>query len=139
MTLVRFNQPAVNRRLANEAYFSNLWDSFLGSAHDFSHAEEVNYQVKEEDSLFALELAVPGLTKADLSVEVENGVLRVQTVASEENTGSAFAKPFKKQFRLAKSIQQDAIEAQVEHGVLYITLPKKEEAVPKPARSIEIA
>ena len=90
---------------------------------------------------FSLEIAVPGLTKNDLKIDVENGLLTISTIKKEEETPKTgfAAHQFVKKFRLSKSINQEAIAAHTENGLLTITLPKVESAVPKPARSIEIA
>ena len=46
---------------------------------------------------------------------------------------------FKRSFNLPENaVDGDKIEARYDAGVLYVTLPKREEVKPKPARTIEI-
>ena len=40
---------------------------------------------------------------------------------------------------MPESVNADSINASYENGVLHVTLPKREEALPKPKRMIEIA
>ena len=45
---------------------------------------------------------------------------------------------FKRAFTLPETVNEDAIEAHYEQGILRFSLPKKKEALPKPKRLIEI-
>ena len=140
MTLVRFTHPALMSRLANEAFSRNLESGFLGGINDCNSASDLKYRISEQDTAYTLEIAVPGLTKNDLNVQVEDGILIVKTVErSDEDKRTGFAAlTFEKQFRLSKRINQEGITAQTENGLLIITLAKVEEAIKKPARAIEI-
>ncbi|MGB3588883.1 MAG: Hsp20/alpha crystallin family protein [Tunicatimonas sp.] len=103
--------------------------------------------VKETEDHFALELAVPGFEKDDFKVELDQDVLTV-SVEKEENTKDGndnFVKRefryhnFSRSFRLPENaVDGDKIAAKYEAGILTLTLPKREEVKPKPARTIEI-
>ncbi len=103
--------------------------------------------VKESEKEFELELAVPGRKKEDFNVEIDNGVMTISTEQKSENTVSdenytrrEFGySSFKRSFTLPKTVNADQINATYEDGVLKFVLPKKEEALPKPKRLIEIA
>jgi HSP20 family protein len=140
MTLVRFNTPGLMNQLAYQA-LNNHFDHQSGYYGDCQCNSDVAYHVSENETEYSLQLAVPGLTKSDLKIEVDNGILSISTLKAEEaqpKVGFAAAR-FEKKFRLAKSINQEAIAAQTENGVLTVTLPKIESAIRKPVRSIEIA
>lgn len=86
---------------------------------------------------------MPGVTKDNVEVSIENGVLTVegridfgkyqglQPLYSEYNIG-----PFRRSFRLARSIDQEKIRAEMSDGVITLLLPKSEQAKP---RRIQIA
>ncbi|MDA3892392.1 MAG: Hsp20 family protein [Salinivirgaceae bacterium] len=139
MTLVRFNKPNLINSLANEAFFGNSFDSNLGTHSDCS-TDNVEYKISNEDAIVNIEFAIPGLSKADIEIELNDEILSVKTKERDENdsrTGFA-AKEFEKRFKISDIINQDEISAHSENGVLYISLPKVDVAVKKPARSIEI-
>ena len=104
--------------------------------------------VKESADGFHVELAVPGYAKEDIEIKVENDVL---TIASEKETettekeGERFTRrefkygSFKRTFTLPETADATKIAASFENGVLNIEIPKKEEAKPLPARTIEIS
>lgn len=141
MTLVRLNNNGLVRSLAHEAFFRNFSDSFLERTENQNNHYELNYKVKEEEKDFILEIAIPGLAKDDLTIEVDNGTLNIATKErSEEDKKTGFAATeFSKRFKLSKKVNQDTISASSENGVLTITLPKVEAAIRKPARTIEIS
>ncbi len=123
-----------------------LRPDWFGGINNFqSTVPAVN--VKESEKDFELELAVPGRKKEDFNVEIDNGVMTISSEQKSENTVSdenytrrEFGySSFKRSFTLPKTVNADQINATYEDGVLKFVLPKKEEALPKPKRLIEIA
>jgi HSP20 family protein len=141
MTLVRFNHPSLMNKLSNDLFFTNLFDSKLGNYSDCECEPKLDYHINDEDAVVNVEFAIPGLSKSDLEIELNNEILTVRTKPKDENdarTGFA-ALEFEKKFKVSNKISKDEISAHSENGVLYITLPKVSEAVKQPARTIEIA
>jgi len=100
----------------------------------------------ESDDSFLIQLAVPGVAKDQVKVDVKEDQLIID-LAKEESTDEGTTKylrkeydysTFKKVFNLSDDINQGAIEAALENGVLSITLEKKEEAKAIPPKSITI-
>jgi len=100
--------------------------------------------IKETDDHFFLEIAVPGLGKDDVAIELDNDLLTISSkINSEENevryTRKEFNyQSFQRSFTLPDSVNGNAINASYENGVLLVTIPKKEEAKVLPKRSIAI-
>lgn len=119
-------------------------DWFGGSEVLNAHRPAVN--IKESDTEFELALMAPGRTKEDFNIEIDDHVLTVSTAvtdsedeAKENYTIRAFSlSSFKRAFSLPNSVKEEAIKASYTAGILYLTLPKKEEALPKPKRAIDI-
>ncbi|SFU37062.1 HSP20 family protein [Pustulibacterium marinum] len=144
MSLVKRN----NRE--NNVWLPNLLDEFfkpdfLGGVQNLS-ASTPAVNIRDNEKEFVLELAVPGRKRDDFNLEVDEGVL---TISSENKTENEVKEQnytrrefnytsFKRAFTLPESVNEDAINANYEDGVLSIALPKKEEALPKPKRTIQI-
>lgn len=104
--------------------------------------------IRETEKDFTIELAVPGKKKDDFNVEVNNDVLTVSSETKTENEeraeGGKYTRrefsysSFKRSFTLPETVDEDKIKASYEDGVLRLALPKKEEALPKPKKLIEI-
>lgn len=124
-----------------------LKPDWLGGMQNFNtNVPAVN--IKETDTSFGIELAAPGKNKEDFNIEIDHNVL---TISSEEKTekeektneGKYTRKEFsyasfRRAFTLPETVNTDSINATYENGVLQVALPKREEALPKPKRLIEI-
>ena len=143
MKLVRYNSA-----------FPRFFDDFVTRDLDqlfdvpgFKNHRVPATNVKETDDFFALELAVPGFKKEDFKVALDQDILTI-SVEKEENKEEKYdqyvkqefrSHTFSRSFRLPENgVDGDKIEAKYDAGVLYVTLPKREEVKPKPARTIEI-
>src|SRR5690606_4132520 len=119
-------------------------DWFGGVDINKHHIPAVN--VKETDSSFELEMAIPGRKKDDIKIEIDKEVLTISSeITKEENeTEENFTRKefsfssFKRVFSLPETVDADKINASYEDGILRFVLPKKEEALPKPKRMVEI-
>jgi len=105
--------------------------------------------IRENLSTFDIELAVPGFSKENFSIEVENDLLKVTGESSREEstedaTETTFTrrefgyKSFIRTFNLPETVDVEQIDASYEAGVLKIKLPKKEEHK-KLKRMVEIS
>lgn len=92
--------------------------------------------VQENENEFIIDLAVPGMNKADFQIKIENGALSISSEKQEESedktddyTRKEFSySSFSRSFRLPDSVKEDKIKAKYDNGVLKVSLPKKEEA-----------
>lgn len=91
------------------------------------------YSVKDEDSQLTLELAVAGHSKKTVSVTLEKSHLTVLAKPLEDS--SKLAKDHYFKFKLASNVDPNSISAEVENGILKITLLKIKE---KPTNSIKV-
>ena len=120
-------------------------DWFGGTENGVGGSPAVN--IKESETGYELEMAVPGRKKSDFKIEIDNNLLSVSTEVQKEEVSEKesytrrefrFAS-FKRAFALPETISNDKIEASYEDGILTFNLPKKEEALPKPKRMIELS
>lgn len=135
MTLVKFGkEPKTNfvSPFFNDVY-SVLNDSFLNERAAL-RTPAVN--IAETDAQFEVELAVPGLNKEDIKINLDKNVLSVsadkKTETVDEN--KKFTKreysfnSFSRSFTLPESADQSKIEADYVNGILKLAIAKKEEA-----------
>jgi len=92
----------------------------------------------ETDDALTVVMEIPGVERKDIDVNLENDVLRVEgrinaakyeglePLYTEYNVGH-----FARAFTLSRKIDQHKISAQVEDGVLTLTLGKSKEAQPR--------
>lgn len=122
-----------------------LKPDWLGGMQSFN-ANVPAVNIKETDASFGIELAAPGKTKDDFNIEIDHNVLTISSEekAEKEETQGKYTRKefnyssFRRAFTLPETVNTDSINATYENGVLHVALPKKEEALPKPKRLIEI-
>lgn len=134
-------------------HHSNAFPVMDGFLKDWMGGSQLNNRVvppvniKETDGAFAVELIAPGLKKEDFKIEVENGLLTISRKAQAEQvqedgkyTRREFIQAsFKRAFTLPDTVNEEAINANYEGGILTLSLPKKDEAQLKTKRMIEIS
>ena len=144
MNLIKRNQdswiPSIFEDLFNDSRLANV-------ANFGSTVPAVN--IKETKDDFQVDVAVPGKSKEDFQIELNNDVL---TIASEEKTENEHTSEdgrftrrefsynfFKRSFHLPDTVEQDKIKASYKDGVLRINVPKKEEVKAKTKRMIAVS
>jgi HSP20 family protein len=144
MNLIKKNQNAFIPSLMEELFRPD----FFGGAQSFSNSiPAVN--IKETEKDFVIEVAAPGFSKEHFNVELDNNLLSISSEtknkSEESNDKEKYTRKefsyasFKRSFTLPETVNAENIEANYENGLLLLTLPKKQEALPKPKRLIEIA
>jgi HSP20 family protein len=103
--------------------------------------------IRENDNSYEVELMAPGMKKEDFNIELDNELLTISAEIKSENNTQEEGKftrrefsysSFKRTFTLPETVKEEDINAVYQDGILKISLPKKEEALPKPKRMIEI-
>lgn len=144
MALARFSDqyPSLFGR-----FFEN--DLFDWSNRNFTAANTTlpAVNIKESDDDFEVEVAAPGFAKDDFKIELDRELLTISTekeISDEINDGQQFTRrefsyqSFSRSFTLPNIADSEKVGARYENGILRITIPKKEESKPKPARQIAI-
>ena len=96
-------------------------------------------EVEEQKEHFLITLDVPGVTKEDIKIHVENGRLIVSAerkkMRTEEKDNRLFSErrygKFERVFELGEHVDPDKIDAAYQDGVLKIALGKAEQAKPR--------
>ena len=98
-----------------------LNDSFVGIGQ--------NVKVGQNDEAWTLSLDLPGVTREQLTIDVDGAVVRVQTAKEA-------ARQYSAAYELPADIDAEATSAKLENGVLTLSLGKKKPVVT--SRQIEV-
>jgi HSP20 family protein len=135
--------------------FPSFFDDFFTRDLGLSNRSHTPYygdttpavNIRENDDEYTVEVAAPGLEKNDFKLELENDVLTISSEKEHRNEDSSEGysrrefryASFKRSFTLPENAVEDSkVKAEYTNGVLSVHLPKKEEAKPKPVRTIKI-
>ena len=103
--------------------------------------------IYETDGEFHVEMAAPGMSKNDFSIELDNNTLTISSQKKDEKVEEdknyqrkEFSfQSFIRTFHLPDSAEAEKINAKYSDGILNLVIPKKEEAKRKPVKTIKIA
>jgi HSP20 family protein len=139
--------PTITKRSFRPFYMPNLFDDdfFPVVSNRISTMPAVN--ISEDEKFFNLELAIPGIDKKDLKIDINEDVL---TISSEtKNEGEESKEGYKRKefsyssfcrsFYIPENVNRDNIEANYKDGVLKVALPKQEEEKNKITRQVSIS
>ena len=134
MSLIKYNPKHPARgfgQLFDDFFTRGLTDVF-GS--DFAMSSP-SVNVVEHNDRYNIELAAPGLDKADFDVKADKDLLTItakkeqkEEVKEEKYYRKEFNySSFSRSFQIPDTVDASAIAASYENGVLVVSLPKKEE------------
>ena len=132
----------------NSIFGENLFDDWFGfpTGRDFRNIERKLYgrnaahvmktDVTEHDDHYEIAIDLPGFKKEDVTIDLENGYLTVgaaKGVDKDENNKEGklirqerYSGAMQRSFYVGENVTEEDIKAKMEHGVLTLTIPKKE-------------
>jgi HSP20 family protein len=121
--------------------FDVVWKNILDSNSTFNTIEsKINYPVDiyETETGLRFELAVVGLNKEDLDIQVESDILRIKHERPDQEVpigkylqrGIA-RRSFDLAWKIASKLNLNKLEANMDKGLLIIDIPYAEEKAPK--------
>ena len=137
--------PASLSTFFNEFFGTDPFERGLGASEQGKFVPAVN--IKETDNEFQLSFVVPGMDKKNFDIVLDNDTLSVSGKVEEEKEEKRenFSRmeysfrSFKRSFPLPlDQIKTAGIDAKYENGILNLTIPKKEEAKPQPAKTFKV-
>ena len=145
-TIVRwdpFKDVAMLQDRMNRA-FGDLWGHTRRPDEDYiSGSWMPTVDVRETKNALEISAELPGIEPKEVEVSVEDGVLTLKGSRNFEKAteGETYHRveraygTFERSFSLPTNVDPEKVQATYRHGVLHLTLPKREEAKP---RSISI-
>ena len=138
----------VPSRRYNQNWLPSMFNDFFDNDWmEKSNATAPAINVLENEHSYDLELAAPGMTKDDFKVSLdENGDLVINMEKKQENNDEkkhghylrrefSYSK-FQQTMLLPEDADREKINAQVEHGVLKVNIPKVVKVEPEPTHKV---
>ena len=127
------------RNLIRNNRSTNLWndrffDEFFDSPFFKTKNSVMRTDVTEEDDKYILEIDVPGFSKEDIKLSLENGYLQVEAKKVEEKEDEDKKGKVIRRERLVGNcsrcyyvgdIKEEFIEAEYHNGILKVIVPKE--------------
>ena len=139
--------PTITRRSFRPFYVPSFFndDFFPVLPNRTNSVPAVN--IREDEKSYALDLAVPGLDKKDLNIDINEDVLTISSESKNETEESKDGfkrkefsyRAFTRSFYIPENVNREMIEANYKDGILSVNLPKQEEEKSKVTKKIEIS
>ncbi len=123
--------------------FNDLFDNFFSEGVDNKMGGESFFRpgvdVIENENLFEVHVAIPGIRKEDINLDISNNELKVSGERKEKKAEDGekyhmrelrYGK-FSRTFRLPENADKSKIEAKFEDGILKVVIPKSVESLSK--------
>lgn len=107
--------------------FSAALSDFVGAPAPDRFAVDL-YEDKENAYVRA---DLPGLSRDDFNIEVVEGYLTIEATRKVKDGEREQSSRFSRSISIPEEVHADRVSAAYEHGVLTVTMPKKEEAKPR--------
>ena len=138
--------PTISRR-SYSPFLSNLFDDDFFPVLTGRTSSMPAVNIKEDEKNFTLQLAVPGIDKKELKIDINEDVLTVSSETKNETEESrdgykrkefSYAS-FCRSFYIPENVNIEKIGASYKDGILTVELPKQEEEKNKITRQVEIS
>jgi len=122
---------------AMDALFQGLTQ--LPSQESSDSVVRPRVDILEDESSYRLQMDLPGIEKDQLKVEVDNGQLNIEAARKEIEMEGFEARRlerlssshYRRSFTVGEEIEVEKASAEFHNGVLTLTLPKREKALPR--------
>jgi HSP20 family protein len=138
--------PSITRK-SFRPFWPNLFDDDFFSSVPSRTNSMPAVNIREDEKNYFLELAVPGIEKNDIKIDINEDVLTISSERKnemEENKEGYTRKEFSyssfvRSFYIPENVNPDSIQANYKEGILTVSLPKMEEDKKKLSREIKIS
>ena len=116
-----------------ENFFGNKIDEYAGNTEEIATIPSVN--ISNRQKAFEVSVAVPGLDKKDIKLEIKEDCLIISSekqYKNEDKSGNWMRREFgyasfQRMFQLPENADPEKIDASMKNGVLKITIGKQNE------------
>lgn len=139
--------PTITKRTFRPFYIPDIFnDDFFTISPDRSTGKPA-VNIREDEKNYFLELAVPGIDKKDLKIDINEDVITISSETKSESDESIDGykrkefnySSFCRSFYIPDNVDREKIVANYKDGVLSVGLPKQEEEKNKISRQISIS
>lgn len=139
--------PTIAKRTFRPFYMPDIFDDDFFSALPTNNNQLPAVNIREDEKNYFLELAVPGIDRKDLKIDINEDVLTISSETkseTEENKEGYKRKEFSytsfcRSFYIPENVNREKIDANYKDGILSVGLPKQEEEKNKITRQIKIS
>ncbi len=126
LPILRHSTPTISlfENFFNDDFFMPMLTNEIGIRNP-------QHDIIENEKEYVVELALAGVKKEDITLNIENDVLSISAERKESdqkfNRKQTFYGKYQKSFTLPETVDAEKIQAAFEDGILKLNIPKIEE------------
>lgn len=118
-------------RWLDDTFFGFDRNPFFNRFVETQRAGELPVNLYEDKENYYVTAELPGLTKKDVKIELENAVLTVSGERKEKQGDKESIFSFSRSITVGDDVNASKVQAKMQDGVLTVTLPRQEERKPR--------
>jgi HSP20 family protein len=135
------------RRSFRPFYVPNIFDDDFFPVNSDRTSSMPAVNIREDEKSYVLDLAIPGMDKKNLKIDINEDVLTIssETKSEAEDSRDGYKRKefsyssFCRSFYIPENVEREKIEANYKDGILSVALPKQTEEKNKITREIKIS
>lgn len=133
MELIRYQYPNKMKHFNSwiDPFFSDVDISQLMSFDSNLTKSTLAVDFYDDEKNYYMCFELSGVERKDIDLKVENSLLTITGGHEESTKESKRSFKFNRSLSIPDDIQSDGIQAKLEHGLLTVTLPKKQDSKKK--------
>ena len=135
--------PTIAKRSFRPFYLGNIFDDDFFPVLPSNSGSMPAVNIREDEKRFLLDLAVPGIDRKDLKIDINEDILTIASETrneSEENKDGYKRKEFSyssfcRSFQIPENVNKEKIDASYKDGILSVTLGSRKRRAGSQGRS----
>jgi len=104
-------------------------DFFSDSFFNTNSINTIDYYYSNDEKNHYIELALPGLDKKDINLNLNGSYLYLSYESKDESNSSLWSRSFNRRIKIPNNINTDSIKADLKNGILTIKIQKNKQEI----------
>lgn len=125
-----FLQP-ITKNHTVDSFFEGMFNEFFGNSSNINSNYSLKSKIVENDDKMIYKLAVPGIEKEKVEIDIDNYSLKVKYKNNKKEHDFKSFEEWSSSWNVPRNLDTNKVSAKYEDGILSIEIPKQESAKPK--------
>ena len=138
--------PIIRTRNFRPVFASDFFNNGFDSPYSGNGSGKPAVNIREDEKQFSIEVALPGLSREDIKIEIEKDMLMISSErkGEKEESRNGYTRKefgyssFCRNFHIPENVDAEKISAAFNNGILNVELPKTKEET-KLSRTVKIS
>ncbi|MBC2603678.1 Hsp20/alpha crystallin family protein [Puniceicoccus vermicola] len=131
MTLFKYDSSNQDPFAGIDALLEQFGRGFRNTFSETLGTRQIPVNLYATEDAYEVRAELPGVRKADVSVEIENAVLEIKAKRQLDDENAKSEVALVRRITVGDDVDTEQVKARLEDGILSVHLPKREARKPK--------